>query len=540
MEGRHVADTPEKDGKSRKPWIIAGVAVAVVLAAYLGLCAWVGTLDTIFPNVSVAGVDVSGMTVEEAQEKLGRIVRDRAGELTYTLGYESWERSITGDQIAVDVDQSIRNAWDVGRGNFLTGGYHMTVHMMGTGRKLDLAIAGDDTVLPGLVEGLAKDVNSSQSAYAIEGDKLVMTKGPVATVDWPQTLELARTNVQHAFTNLFAGDGELKVRDTVGALSEGTAPDFDAIHAELYTEAKSAQMDPETFEITDHVVGVDFDVDALRAAYDRAAEGETFSIPVTITQPRDTKESLESKLFCDLLGESTTRVSGSANRKHNVKLAASACNGVIILPGETFSYNNTTGSRTADKGYKDAPTYVGGESVDNVGGGVCQPSSTIYHAVLHTTLEVVERAEHRYNTGYVPEGMDANVWYGQTDFRFKNNTDYPVKIVTRSYDANGKRYLNVKLYGTNLEGTYAVPRSRTYDRVVPGTTYKADPGVPRGTLVLDRKQNAYTGISAHTYRDIYDKAGKLIETQDMGTSKYASRNHDKRLISTLFLTQMAA
>ena len=83
-------------------------------------------------------------------------------------------------------------------------------------------------------------------------------------------------------------------------------------------------------------------------------------------------------------------------------LSAKACNGVILLPGEVFSYNNTTGSRSASKGYQAAPVYVGGASTDEVGGGICQTSSTIYYAVLHTTLEVVERRSHMYNTGYVP------------------------------------------------------------------------------------------------------------------------------------------
>ena len=174
------------------------------------------------------------------------------------------------------------------------------------------------------------------------------------------------------------------------------------------------------------MVGVDFDVDALKAAYEGAAEGETFSIPVTLTQPKETKASLEEKLFQDLLGEGTTRVTGSANRKFNVKLSAEACNNVILLPGQEFSYNNTTGSRTPEKGYKNAPTYQAGKSVDDIGGGICQTSSTIYYAVLHTPLEVVERHDHQFNTGYVDLGMDATVYFGSLDFRFKNNTEYPV------------------------------------------------------------------------------------------------------------------
>ena len=113
--------------------------------------------------------------------------------------------------------------------------------------------------------------------------------------------------------------------------------------------------------------------------------------------------------------------------------------------GDVFSYNGVVGQRTAARGYQAAPAYVQGETVDEIGGGICQTSSTIYYAVLHTTLEIVERHAHMYSVGYVPDGMDATVYFGLSDFRFKNNTDYPVKIVTESYDKNGLRYLTVKL-----------------------------------------------------------------------------------------------
>lgn len=161
--------------------------------------------------------------------------------------------------------------------------------------------------------------------------------------------------------------------------------------------------------------------------------------------------------------------------------------------------------------------------MDEVGGGICQTSSTIYYAVLHTNLKIVERRAHRFNTGYVPEGMDATVYYGQTDFRFENSTDYPIKIVTSSYDQGGKRKLNVKIYGTNVDGVRAEPKSTVYETVTPTTQYKADESIPRGTTKVDSKQNPYTGKSAQTYRYVYDRDGNLLEKQDMGKSVYKMR-----------------
>jgi len=526
MEGQRVAK--QEGGGSKRPWIITGAVAGVLAAAYLGVCAWASGRDAILPNVSVSGIDVSNMTMSQAQETVAGAAGQAGRNIQLTLDYEGVNRTLNAEDLSVDSARSAQDAWDVGHSNFFTAGPQLVSHMLGASSQVPLALPEEDKALSDFLLDMEKAVADAteQGAYQVEDDKLVMTKGaPVATVDWNQVKTDAHASLQDAFEEHLGGEsGPVEKKLTLSAVqNEAQEPDFEAIHREVYTEPKDASLDPDTMEITDHTVGVDFDVQELKSAYQAAKAGETFSIPLTLTQPKVTRKNLESQLFQDLLGEGTTRVSGSANRKNNVKLSAEACNGVILLPGEEFSYNNTTGSRTADKGYKNAPIYQGGQSVDDIGGGICQTSSTIYYAVLHTNLEVVERHCHQFNTGYVELGMDATVFYGLSDFRFRNSTDYPIKIVTNSYDSNGSRYLNVKIYGTNPEGVYAVPKSTTFDKVAPTTVYSPDPSVPRGTLVLDRKQYAYTGWSAHTYRYVYDKDGNEIEKQDMGKSKYSMR-----------------
>ena len=98
------------------------------------------------------------------------------------------------------------------------------------------------------------------------------------------------------------------------------------------------------------------------------------------------------------------------------------------MPGDVFSFNGTVGERTTARGYKSAGAYVAGETVDQVGGGICQVSSTLYNTVLLSNLEIVERRSHQMTVSYVPMGRDATVNWGTTDFRFKNNTEYPVRI----------------------------------------------------------------------------------------------------------------
>ena len=513
--------------KNKKIWMISGAAAAVLLGGYLGLCAWVSGSDRILPNVSVAGLDVSGMTAAEAETALSGAMAEHGSQIIGAVSYEDQLWSITAEEMGYGWRFAAESAGAVGRENFLTGGAVYLGQLLGRDHQIS-APRWDCTVLDDLVDLVEAETGGSvtEAAYQLDGEALVMTKGKTGqAIDRSQVQDSLWSAVEGAMEQKFSGmEGVVEVKNPlIPQETPPQEPDSQAIHDAVAVEPQNAQYTRETGAVADHVVGVDFDVEALKAAYEKAGEGETFSIPVTLTQPEETKQSLEAKLFRDLLGEGTTNVSGSSARKHNVKLSAQACNGVILMPGEVFSYNNTTGSRSASKGYLAAPVYSGDASVDEVGGGICQTSSTIYYAVLHTNLKIVERRAHRFNTGYVPEGMDATVYYGQTDFRFENSTDYPIKIVTSSYDQGGKRKLNVKIYGTNVDGVRAEPKSTVYETVTPTTQYKADESIPRGTTKVDSKQNPYTGKSAQTYRYVYDRDGNLLEKQDMGKSVYKMR-----------------
>ena len=529
MSGQRIEKTPKGEHKKgRKGAVLAGVAAAVVLCGYLGLCAWAGGRDAILPHVSISGLDVSGMTQDQAADALKNALAEESGDpITLNISCEGWSGQLSAADLAVDQKATVQAAMQAGEGPFLARGGQYLAHLLGAGSQVELALQDQQPALTTLLEDMERQVGDVTMAHwQVSGQTLELTKGVTGlAADEDQAVQLLHQALDQGFAQKF-GQGEQNVTVDVDLPVTQTPPqepDFDTVHQDVYTEPKDAALDGTTHEIVAESVGLDFDPAQLKAAYDQAGEGETVSIPLTVTQPKETKASLSAKLFRDLLGKGTTKVGGSAARKNNVALSAKACNGVILLPGEVFSYNGTTGSRSADKGYQAAPVYVGGASTDEVGGGICQTSSTIYYAVLHTTLEVVERRSHMYNTGYVPAGMDATVYYGSTDFRFKNNTNYPVKIVTESYDQGGSRYLTVKIYGTNETGTYAVPKSTTYDQVTPTTQYKADSSIPRGTTQVDRKQNPYTGVKAKTVRYVYNKDGSLKEEQTMGASTYKMR-----------------
>ena len=528
MGKRELAREPSGEQgrkKNKKIWVISGTAAAVLLGGYLGLCAWVNGTDRILPNVSVAGLDVSGMTVEEAQTALDRAMEEYGGQIIGLVSYDGQLWSIAADKMGYGWSFPAEAAGAVGRENFLTGGGVYLTQLLGREHRIS-APRWDCTALDETVDRVEAETGGSvtEASYQLEGDALVMTKGRTGqAIDRGQVRDSLWSAVEEAMEQKFGGaEGAVEVENPL--MPQETPPqepDFQAIHGAVAVEPQSAQYDRETGAVTDHVVGVDFDVEALKAAYEQAGEGETFSIPVTLTQPEETKQSLEAKLFRDLLGEGTTNVGGSSSRKHNVKLSAQACNGVILMPGEVFSYNNTTGSRSASKGYLAAPVYSGDASVDEVGGGICQPSSTLYLAALNSNLKIVERHQHQFAVGYVPDGLDATVYYGSLDFRFENDTDYPIKLVAKSYKSSGSTYLTVTIYGTKTDDLHVKMTNKVYNWVEYETVYQVDAAVPVGTV--KEGQNGYKGRNADTYRNLYDAEGNLVSSTLEATNKYKVR-----------------
>ena len=141
-----------------------------------------------------------------------------------------------------------------------------------------------------------------------------------------------------------------------------------------------------------------------------------------------------------------THTTNVAVRNKNVSLAADAINGFILNPGEEFSYNGTVGQRTREKGYGEAGAYFNGEVVQEIGGGVCQVSTTLYNAVFRAGLESTERTSHTFSPSYVTPGCDATVSWGGPDYKFVNNSDFPIGI--KAHYENRKVY--VSLFGVPL------------------------------------------------------------------------------------------
>ena len=290
--------------------------------------------------------------------------------------------------------------------------------------------------------------------------------------------------------------------------------DLMMLYERIFVEPASAYYNGETHRVDEEVMGVRFDMAEAQKMMDQAAEGTKIVIPLIFTMPEVTSRQLGRTLFRDVLAERTTRISGTNNRLNNIQLSSAAVNGTILAPDEVFSFNGIVGERTAEKGYLEAGAYVNNETIQEIGGGICQTSSTIYDCVLHSDLEVIERLNHMFTVAYLPLGNDATINWGTADLKFRNNTEYPIRIEATVIG----RDLTVRLIGTKTDDNYIEIDFKLISMTPYDTIRQEDESVPQGATV--DKSDGHTGYVVETYKYLYDKDGNLISETLVDKSVY--------------------
>ncbi len=496
--------------------VLLGLAAVLVIAT-LAFGFYVRSYDRIFPGVTAAwgSVDLSGLTREQARDTL---TAELPSLLTDTKHQVELDGQVLGIYSMSDVgyapqiDQMIDTACAAGRdGSFFANALTFANGLLGAGEDVSLSTDWDAEKTQAVMDEISALVDQSavDASYELTRDGLFVTKQ-----------RDGRTVDQEQLRTMFASlePGQTQTMECPVTTVSGKQLELNELAAALNTEATPARYDKESGTVKDGTVGVALDVDAARTVLDAANEGERVQLPAQITYPEMTAQELESVLFKDLLGTTTTNVGGTSVRRGNVKLAGEAVNGTVLNAGDIFDYNKVVGQRTTERGYGAAATYVNGQTVDTVGGGICQVSSTIYLASLLSNLEIVERYNHRYYPGYITLGMDATVSWGGPEFRFRNNTDYPIRIDV-TY-ANSK--LTVSFYGTKTDDTYVKMTREVLSTTGYETEYVETDELEHG--VQKQKQSGYTGYKVKSYRNIYSGDGKLISSTLEATSDYKSRN----------------
>lgn len=505
-ERKHLAPKRKKRGNGGKIAVIVCVCVvALLLAGAAGFGVYVSGSDTIYPKVSVNGTDVGGMTAAEAASAL-EAAGWGEGEKTVTVELPL-EHTLTVNAADVGAEltaqEAADRAFDYCHGGTIIENVMAYVRCLVSGAEVEIKAEVDEAALADIVREEVTQVKSGlmTSGVEIKGDTLEVVKGASAVeIDESELMSLVKT----ALEDMKYGplDYEVEVNASVEL-------DIDELYNSICCEAKDAYYDKEKKEVVESVTGVDFNKAEAQKLWDAAELGETVEIPLELTEPERTTEYVESRLFADDLGETvTTSLAGSTqNRITNVQLAAASIDGIILAPGEQFSYNDALGERTTERGYKAAGAYSGGQVVQEVGGGICQVSSTLYYAALLANLQIDVRTCHYFPVGYLPAGLDATVSWGGPEFKFTNNRNWPIKIEA-SVDT-AKNTVSVHIVGTDEDGSYVQMTYATW-------------------LVYGNSEypETATGYKAATYRSVFDKNGNLLSKELEAYSEYHYHEED--------------
>lgn len=516
-EKEHIpVATRKKKSSKKKGALVAGLIVLAAVLAAVGVCSaaavYTFSTDTIFPGVSVAGVDLGGMTRIEAANVLSEHKTEiGAGKIQLDINGEIYEIDAAKVTKGIDVNDTAQAAYTYGHGSNPLTNIKEALTAKFNGAEIEFTISVDQDALEARLDEIANAALAVpvQPSYEVIDSNLVIMSGEPG-VDFDR--EVLEREVVSRIGLMDYSPIEVEVEKM-----DPDPIDLEAIKLAIECEPAPATVDKNDGKtVIGGITGVKMDLEAAKQIVGDGKEA-IYTIPVEVIEPAVTAEKLQELLFRDTLASTSTSLnSGNKPRTSNVRLACSFINGTILNPGEEFSYNGTVGQRTSARGFKSAGAYLNGRVVDEVGGGVCQPSSTLYMAVLRADLEVTERRNHSFTVSYTPLGEDATVNWGTQDFKFRNNTDYPIKI----YAEQSGGQMSIKIVGTNIDGK-TVKTSREVVQTKPyQTVYKNDATLAAGTTKVD--QSGSTGYKVVTYKTI--TVNGQSTTVVANNSNYSARN----------------
>ena len=383
--------------------------------------------STIANGIYINGIDVSNLSKQEAKEKLEKYYSEKlSNDITLVHGsdYTTYIKTSEID-LNINLDSAINYAYQCGKTSNIFEDNYQIFNAMLNGINIEPTVSFNEESLKKILNNLSSELPDAivESGYYIDGNNLFITKGTNGVIiDANSTAKKIEERLQNLnYVN------EIIEIDTISASPKKI--DLESIYNEVHKDAKDATYIPETHTVTSAENGVDFKVSLEEANELLQNSDSECTIPLKVLKPSVTNNMIGQEAFPDLLASYSTKYAASnTNRTTNLRLAAEKIDGTVLLPGETFSYNNVVGERTISAGYKDAAIYSNGKVVDGLGGGICQISTTLFNAVLYSNLEIVELHNHQFIPSYATAGRDATVVYGVKDFQFKNSRKYAIKI----------------------------------------------------------------------------------------------------------------
>lgn len=473
--------------------------------------------ETIFSGISVQGIDVSNLTIDEAKKKVSSIIGNHISE-EISLQHNDFQTVILPEQFGVsfDVDNAVEQAYYIGKSDNLIKNNYTILSLLLKNYNISPSINYDEDLLNSLIDSINAQLPDRvvNPGYSIDGTNLVITSGKDGIL-------ISSSDLKDEILSFLNDISSKNETINIPVNNVGAEPiNLDAIYKDIFKLPVDASYTTNPYVVYPSSNGLDFAISMEDAKAIISNQQDEYTIPLKITSPNVTTKQIGNEAFPDLLSQfSTSFTSSGYNRSNNIILSSAKLNGLVLMPGEEFSYNQAVGQRTKAAGFRKAGAYSNGKVVQEVGGGICQVSSTLYNAVLYANLEIVERTNHYFNPGYVKAGLDATVSWGGPDFRFKNNRNYPIRIVT---DTSGKK-LKVYIYGLKTDDDCTVVLDPRYISSVPyKTTYQKDPSLATGeTRVISSGSN---GCKTATYKYVYDKNGTLISSECISRDTYSPHN----------------
>lgn len=439
---------------------LIGKICLLVLMALLTLGSLYAGFDPddglIAENVTIGGIDVGGMTMERAYREL-KYTSEEVLERS-TLWVDLPESRVPlepkNTKASLNCHRAVLDAWLVGRiGNRshdlplapylkLNEGYIRDV-LADYAARYDTKLTPWSHAVLGEMPDLEMENRENKQAQILQ-----LSMGiPTTKLDQEDSFRQIMAVYNSAFAAAQSVGYQVSGPFRVDILEKPELPDLQAIYDDLYIAPVDDSLDLENHQVIPGAFGYHFDLEAAQKQVAEADFGEKLSIPMEFLEPEISGEKV---YFRDVLGYCETPHTKDENRNNNLRRACESMNGLVLQPGDTFSYNDTLGPRTKENGYLRAGAYSGWILVQSYGGGICQGSSTIYGAVLQADLEIVQRKNHGYAVSYVPYGLDATVNWGGPDFQFRNNTHFPIQIAAEVSDG----FVKVSILGTEERDYY--------------------------------------------------------------------------------------
>lgn len=547
---RQIAER-KKAAQTQKIVIISVCSVILVVLISLIVLMLVhafqpGDDGRILNNVYAAGINLSGMTVEEARNAL-HLATDNTftkKDMVITLPDGTIVLSPTETGAKLDVDKVVEAAYNYGRDG--SDAANKKVQQNADKTMHTIALLGymelDTTYIQNTLKMFCNSYSSSltQPTVIMRGERPELdvsisdeedsdtptTSKPV--VHQVLTITMGTPDYRLDYNRLYElvldsySLNEMEITYSAPTQTEPERPVAQELFDRYCVLPENARLD-EHLNVVTEVYGYGFDVDALQKRLDKAAYGETIQLTLNYLEPEITSRDLEDSLPVDILAQFTcTNSNVTKGWSTNMILACEKINNTILNKGETFSFNDLVGRPTAVKGFQKAPGFRGGAEADILGAGIEQVASALYYCALISDLEILERHSNGYAPDYIDKGLDAYVSYNSQDLKFVNNTDDPIRIEASVKGGS----VTVTIYGIDSRMFDIEIVTEVLNTIQPNTVFQNMDkdnvlGYEDGHVLV----SGITGYEVAVYRVKRNKqTGDMVSKMEVNVSKYSSRD----------------